>query len=323
MRKLIKAFYILILILNATLCFAGADEEEDRLNSVVLAPILKNYTISSSIEGLRHLYIKKAQIAKGRQFSADELDEFLKVLAKKPPFNDYKLKCAYEDMRGKWRRDLEHGDSDHENSSDDEYPASAAEIFSENLRMSWNNKMANCGEYAYLVVIILEFNRMNIIRSKMHRFFEKVVLVHSVRGTGDHVFVLVKGVSGIIFAVDPWLRKVKRLEGLNDIPSTLIKDEEIFLNKQENLMLNEQLFKDPYYDIFYVNKETQWFFDIQTSAAIENYAHTKANGMKELYNILLNYEYEFGWTKSYNKLFHFSSKQSDHNNKYKLEHKVS
>ncbi|MCC2644485.1 MAG: hypothetical protein K0R94_263 [Burkholderiales bacterium] len=81
------------------------------------------------------------------------------------------------------------------------------------------------------------------------------------------------------------------------------KSGKIMLDKRINL-----LYKDTYYDMLYVNENTEWEVLSGWSSAVKKYTHTKDKGMEALYNILKS---KFPGWKNYNELFTATAKTKE------------
>jgi hypothetical protein len=186
------------------------------------------------------------------------------------------------------------------------------------IALTYNS--ANCAAQMRFTVMALKFNWMNKKRLNQPLMFKKMVVVQADPKTGDHLFVLVEGKDGTIFAVDPWFRKVKKVDGATKL-SDIASDEMISPYPKPELLTN--LFAEfddngkVYYDQIYVSEKTQWRLRWDITIGFETLANTYDPApkqahqvgdlnyiahMEDIYNMLKNNMKFTDWTSEYDKL---------------------
>lgn len=266
--KLARLIFTVMMLFTSTVCFAGADEEEKELNATILTPILEHFPETSSIRKVLSNKIIAQEIIAKKQFSEYEAERISSKLMKNDPqLISMNAKC-----------EAEGSDIDDENDSVYE------EVLNQELLSTWHKKSLNCGTYSALVLTIFEFNQRNQAIQRKHVAFKAARIILSLDSTGDHAFVLIEGISGTMFVVDPWIRKVIRLSPkfAHIIPLTY---KVVNLNDVQNLEINS-FFSKPYYDMIHVIDKTRWTIDNENSANIFDAIHTYNKPMKKLYNTL-------------------------------------
>jgi len=162
-----------------------------------------------------------------------------------------------------------------------------ATTFAKSQLLAWQLKVSNCLEYSNLAMLAFEFNKMNNILLGKPLNFKEALFINTMNNTGDHIFVLIEGKSGTIFALDPWSRTVVELDpafinlfSIKPDSDNMIQIPET-LNKKLNL-----LYKDTYYDVLHVREATKWYLDVGYSKKVQGFAHENNNDIKDFYNAL-------------------------------------
>jgi hypothetical protein len=276
MAKLNKLILVTALVFINTLCFAEAKEEDNELNYAILGPIITHFTDASSYTRQMSKEIIKYQTSnkikldlKGTMALGDEL-------AKKAPFNDDKYKCIRDKI-----------DSMEETNST---------LIAKRYLTAWTYKVEQCVGYANLALIAFEFNRMNSIVNSDKSFLFKYAVLVKAKKNGDHRLLLVEGNSGTMFAVDPWIREVRQLYNFTKLSDAkpLNTDDYKQLNSLYGVVADGVI----YYDVFYVDGNTEWELRPTTSKNILDNMQTFDFEMENLYNTL----YFPRWTTKYAKL---------------------
>lgn len=266
MNNVVRLFSIIIFILLIPTCLANAIEDEEReLNLTLLRPIIDHFSESNSYSKIMSNKILEHEIATKTQLNRAQVAILKKQILKEHPFTDDTLRCIHKTVHRIKGKTL------------------SEEIAKSYLNV-WLMKSVKCSDYAELVLIAFEFNRMNniIIGRPLH--FKTAVLIIANTDTGDHSFVLVEGNSGAVFAVDPWARRVTRLYP-NFIKLSNIADKIYKLGDNDNYQLN-LLFGQPYYDVRYVNYDTKWLLKEEHSQLIRDISLKRNDYMQILYETL-------------------------------------
>jgi hypothetical protein len=269
--KFIKLFFIVMLILSACVCFAGPVEEWLWLHDEILVPIQSNFNDSSSSTKLISMELIRMQKEDGVIINEDNIKQMLSL--------------AIENLKNKKKWDPKHFMGNIRNVCGVcNHGQTEAECAADILQTAWQNKISNCGEYADLVMIALEFNRMNYMKNEGKSFiFRNAVYVKAYTGTGDHELVLVEGISGAMFAVDPWIWKVEKLDNfpkLSEIKYVNLNDS---ANQKLNSLFGELYNGKKYYDVKYVNESTMWVLHRERSQDTQRYVSNYDPGMKVFY----------------------------------------
>jgi hypothetical protein len=285
MRCGIKLFCIALLVVSGTLCFAEqVDIEETELKSTIFTPIISHFAKenggNSSISERLSAAIVQMEVDRKNQFTRNDIDQLIKNGTFKNIVNDEKsIKCM---------------DMIKEGSNDD----TPLDFTTRHLKV-WNLKMATCRAYATFVLIAFEFNYM--ININLHRNLDsynfKDARIVSTIEPSDHSIVLVEGKSGTMFVIDPWARKIIRLDSNFTKLSAMLSSK---LSDDDNKKLNS-LYSNPYYDAYYVDARTEWKVNNPGSDKITNLVFTCDTHMRDFYTALKG---SFSpWTKNYSDLF--------------------
>jgi hypothetical protein len=282
--KLVKIFFITTLVFLNAMCAAEA--------TTILAPIMSHFSEASSKAKLLSKRIIEQQKVKGKQFEKKDVDDFIAALKEKEP--DF-----FDDMFAQCMRNVT--------------GATYSETYAKAYKNAWNMKVANCGGYAFFVLIAFEFNKMNVLAQDGKKPIFKTARLVMATANGDHALVLVEGNSGRVFAVDPWMGVVKKLStrfaglDLSRIPI----DQSVDLNPEENQQLN-LLFSEPFYDVEFVNKDTEWEIEGDKYKIIYEVAHKYDTNMESFYNTLRP-NFQKQWIFEYAKLFPKCGSPADKN----------
>jgi hypothetical protein len=303
MNILVRFFFVIVLGLSSTICFAGGKEEYTWLSNDLMVPFVVNFNDSSALTRLMSIKLIKYQKENlKRQLNRAEALSIMEttLLNREKPFDDDKRNSLMKDIRKCGKQ------------------AGGASGLATVVHMSWQNKASNCNEYAKSVMIALEFAQMNSIASGNGPIFKTAVVVGTYEeiysytsgleiALNDHTFVLVEGLSGAMFAIDPWIWQVVKLDNFAKLSSIdpQITDLEKASSKSINLNLElNQIFSRQnggYYDVIYVNSDTKWQLERKFSQNILNNVHTRNEDMRNLYdNVLMP---KFHWAKTYDQLF--------------------
>src|SRR6185437_560192 len=297
--RLIKSFFIAVLVISTTACFATVEEEAAELESAIYNPIVKKFPDKeSSWSRFLSLGILEKENSAGKQFSFEEAGDAAEEIVNKPPLNNKVVKCVIKQAS--------------------EYSGKTnGEMLRNMITTAWTNQLASCGNFAYMVLVAYAFNEMNNKVLSKPQYFTQAMIIKTTKGTGDHSFVLIKGKSGAIFIVDPWSQKLGVLDIFNKWP-----DQTALLNNKDEL---NKLFKytfngeDYYYDILYVNPNTTtWEFDSISTNWVLEAVTTKNPHMKRLYDLLKIKNFPL-WVNSYDELFQGSDSPTAA--KTEIEHK--
>jgi hypothetical protein len=284
---------------SASVCFANALQEELELNSEILVPIINNFNNSSSFTRLVSLELIEMQRSNKIMVDPNKRDIQLYQKAAQQVRSNPSLRGAVEGVLSNCRVCLP--------------GQTAGGCFADAHQYYWTQKASSCAEYAELVMIAFEFNLMNYVAlGKAQEWpFKEAVFVKTSPDTGDHGFVLVEGVSGAVFAIDPWIWRVVRLYNfpkLSDIKGVFVNLADVDKTINLNQILNS-LFASPYkgkvlYDGWYVYKNTEWILDRYSFQKIQNYAHEYNPYMKIFYDTPKsdNLPKFRRWTKKYDEL---------------------
>src|SRR5579863_3283393 len=286
--KLIKSFFIAILIISATTCFADPEDDEfTELKLKILDPIVHNFKkgVGSPSERLRRA-ILAIEEDEGRQFTKNEICDMVRCGDFDDAVDDDSFnKCIA--VVGQLGSAIDAG------------------VYAEQYLKLWENKTANCGIYANLVLWAFEFNRVNTIAQGKESRFEMATLAITRPGTGQHVIVLVQGKSGAVFAIDPWIRKVipfnKVIPSKNFTTKLSTGMRNIALPDSDRIILNF-IYSQPYYDAYYVDAGTVWVIQIDRSKKMVEMLHMYDSNMEKFYNTLKNSGFPW-WEKSYIEFF--------------------
>lgn len=320
MKNIFRLIYIAILLLSAPMCFAGETEEEVELNSKVLVPITKYFSESSSLSRLVSLGMIEAQKKDGQIKNATEAElkhtQILNEVIGNLDAKRLKEIAETKDVCKKYLTNAIIGNST------DSYAAF--------LSNSWAHKAATCDFYTRMVITAFAFNEMNdkILKTKLKQplLFKKIAMIQTAPGTGDHMFVIVEGNSGTMFAVDPWIHKVVKLNDFTKLSS--MPDKELYeINlsdaNQLNALFGHEYKSKIYYDEYFVGKNTKWLLNRKFNKHAEDFVynydnrpHSKVNPlkdnfltMKDIYNYL---RHNFpGWQLEYDELFAANIKSKD------------
>jgi hypothetical protein len=270
----IRLLFILILAFSSALCFADAKEEEAELNVAILDPIINHFPEDSSYTRMKSKAILKYEKNKKIQFNKKEAYDYIKEKERSGELTsrDSDYDCLWDTL--------------------DEIDSTNSDGFAARWGTSWHMNVIQCSGYANLALITFYFNMMNYKIRGEQPMFNGAVFVGARGDTGNHVFILVEGVSGTIFAVDPWIRKVIRLDGFIKLSPLLSNPQGAVYDLKDpyNGLLNH-LFSEEgdngirYYDALYVNAGTKWFLGVKQSLAIRCMAEM-GGLMKTLYEAI-------------------------------------
>jgi hypothetical protein len=326
LKKFVKLACVVAILLSTSICYAGKEEdaaaEEAQLNSEILAPITNHFSDSDSYSRLYSLALIKLQQDKygkirdaTRKTITDEATEMVDTELSKDceksklcsQFENRKNEMKYvENMCGKYYYVANEGSMD---------------AFTSSLSLAWGHNIVTCNFYTRMVLTAFFFNQMNNLRQGKPWLFKKAEAVRTAPKTGEHVFVLIEGKSGAMFAVDPWIRKVVRLNGvtrLSKIPYEAHEDYP-YENSEELNILFAHLHKGiAYYDEKYVSQKTKWTIEVGLSDQINGFVHLQDNGpqrkgilrMRDLYMYL--YPKFPSWNLGYDELFPTGTKEVEH-----------
>src|SRR5579863_3098928 len=289
MMKPIKLFFIFVLAVSSTLCFAyTADEEEAELKSAIFTPIVVHFSkengANSSISERLSAAIIKIEVDNKTQFTRDNIVKLIKNGAFSDIANDEQsVKCMDRIKKA--------GDVDD--------PTADFVIRHSDV---WSLKMATCRAYAKLVLIAYEFSYLININKNLDltSYPFKDARIISTKKPYDHSIVLVEGRSGAMFAIDPWAKKLIRLDLLDPafVKLSAMKDSNI--SNDDNKTLNA-IYSKPYYYAYYVAADTEWEVDHANSDRIVTLVFECNAHMRDFYNTL---QKSFPlWTVGYPKLF--------------------
>jgi hypothetical protein len=274
--KKIKILTVVVLSFISILCFADAAEEERELNEAVLQPIINHFPEDSSHTRVMSKMLIKYEMDKNIQLEPAAAKEKANEFAANPPFNDFDYSCAREAMQDIDTRGIAG--------------------FAAKWGLAWHMGIIQCDGYARLALITFYFNMMNYRANNEKPIFKKAALVGTVRGSGDHIFMLAQGDSGTMFAVDPWIRVVKKL------PNSFVKLSNVGLftpkelSPDENKLLTglfgmADLNGKVYFDGKYVNVNTMWVLEVSLANKIRCMAEM-GGPIKTLYEDL-NFDRRF------------------------------
>lgn len=297
MKILAKIVFASVLLVLNSVCFADALEEELELNSDILVPIICHFNDSSSL----------TKCVSTKLIDQQKKDKML--------LNRFEVLSIYSNVAASLKDYGVKLDAIREASAcpkGDKNQLTASGL-ANSLKLAWELKVSNCGEYSLLVMIIFEFNRMNNYLLGKPLNFKEAMFVTTKGKTGDHVFVLIEGLSGTMFAVDPWIWKVTKLEPsfmkLPDIHkgnhSLDTIDIPAQLNQKINQLYGSNSKASTYYDMIYLQANTKWNLDITRSKKIYDLIHEQNKEMKELYDTLrFSDRLRFPqWVMEYDELF--------------------
>lgn len=254
------------------MCFAGANEEEAELNQAILHPIIDHFLKDSSYTRKISKQIISHEVNLGKQLDRNEAAEYLENILESEPFTNDAYECAWK------AQDI----------IDDRFDS---ENFAKRYLLAWQNKIGQCYDFTRLALIAFYFNMMNykIAHPGVTPMFKAAFLTETVGDTGHHLFMLVEGTSGTIFAVDPWAGQVTTVPELTRLPAILSSDKEdrlvYRLGPHDNKRIN-LLFSQPYYDVRYVNSDTQWRLQIYSTNKVREMAEGGCGNIKILYDTL-------------------------------------
>jgi hypothetical protein len=267
-------------------------EEFSRLQ-FILGQIAKNFDISKSHSKIISNKIIQEEIKKKKQFTTEEAIHFLdlnQLVSDELTDLDFKV-----NLLGMFAPIVSSKD---------------ATLIASKLTRSWHQKTIGSNEYALLILNAIAFDSMNqTLENVNHRsWFKMARLVFTKPKTGDHILVLVEGISGNIYVMDPWINKVVKLPNNFTNLSQLEKELSITiphvdfypLSPNDNYMLNNIFpqYKDGmrYYDVVYINHDTKWGVEVDISQIMCNAALVNNNEMKLWYEI---FGPVFGWKFPY------------------------
>lgn len=244
MKNLIKLLFICTLVLSYVVCYAGEADELAELQTAILIPITKNFNEDSSLTKKMSKAIINQEIATKTHYKKEQI-----------------MAVIHGIIRGGLREE----DVDayaREVSEVCEIEPTVNKLINKYVK-SWVWKKSNCVNYANFVIVAFEFNQMNKQITRGEKLlFREARYVETYGNTGMHVFVLVEGVSGTIFAVDPWIHKIVPLPVF---PKLSAIHEPIYeLSGAENAQLSrlfgvmDKASGEVYYDVKYVNFDTKW-----------------------------------------------------------------
>lgn len=266
MRNLLKLFFILVLFLQFSACFAGAREEKDALIRYIFTPINTHFdeksssTVPVSRGLINYQKIKKCKL---NPLEAERLA----------------MSCTDEECNARRTEYLRLRGN----------PQPTVSWFGHSSWLVWKLKAANCNENAYLAKFVFEFNRLNSSEQELpfSSYFKNAFIIHTVPGTGQHDFLMVEGKSGTMFVVDDWSSKVEQLDdSFKGLFDSIDYDEDLHIPQELGAKLNELFKVDGYYDEIYVNKNTKWIAKVPFSINLEGFTKEYNSYMKKFYNAL-------------------------------------
>ncbi|MCC2644237.1 MAG: hypothetical protein K0R94_15 [Burkholderiales bacterium] len=281
MKKIMKLFLLSALFSITSLCFATqADDEEFELRQQILNPIFEHFQ-SNPLHApgkLRAEQLINKQIEEKTKYDYNSLE--------KVPW-DTNVKNAYqklEDIHKERRIGVNLNE------------LVSSKFFAEGAKTAWDMKSGTCNDYADLVKIIFEFNILNDEENDTPSFFTKAIYIKAEADegrhtptSGNHVFILIQGKSGTLFAVDAFENQIKRLR-TNFLDT--IKDEEdkdgrgVKLSPEVSKKVTELFSQDGVYDILYIRPKTQWLVTPLFSKLRRNQIRTYDPSMAKLYKSL-------------------------------------
>ncbi|MCE3268264.1 MAG: hypothetical protein K0R49_516 [Burkholderiales bacterium] len=285
---MIKLFLAIIFLVSSSVCFAGAEEEEAELKFAILDPIMNHFSESSSSTRLMSKeIIEYEKNILGRQATLSEVSIWIKdIWSKTHRFNDDKTSCALAAIQKCYS-----------------CFSTDAEVLAYSQLLSWKLRVSNCNEFAKLVMLSFEFNRINNEKLHIPTTLKSAMLITTFQNLdstgGDHSAVLVEGNSKTMFLVDPWLGKVIKLNQKFPPLSYIIEKADnlgtpfywsILNYYGVNKILNIH-YKNTYYDVWFVNENTHWKLRNSSSKNIHDIVRTCSKSMRKLYEgIRLNKE---------------------------------
>ncbi|MCC2624323.1 MAG: hypothetical protein K0R14_196 [Burkholderiales bacterium] len=262
MKNLVKLIFIATLVFSSSVCLAGKVEEMNELKNNILEPIITHFSDSSSMSRLTSLKLIEMQKADGKFQNLDTnalthkrtiaMEKVYKEIGK-----DQYERLAKVAIFCKKYTDRPFTGTPEESTKD---------FLLTFVSVAWQNNFASCNIYARTVLLAIAFNNLNNVKQGKSLLFREAAAVQTESGFGDHSFVVVEGMSGTMYAIDPWIREVKILYGakkLSDIPfiPPFIYS---FTDDNQNKILNK-LFRVEgedkntwYYDEVYVREDTKW-----------------------------------------------------------------
>lgn len=273
MKNWFRFTYIAILMISSSMCFAGQKEEYDELRYNVLEPITAHFGDSSSLTKLissEMIEMQKsgwkiknpkatsidmrneARAAVRTKIGGARFDEMDKTI---PGFCKQYTERPFHGSKQEWVKD----------------------VLATVISVAWDYKVANCEAYIRIVLLALNFNRLN--NAQLYSSLFKEAAVVKAKPPSDHYFVLVEGKSGTMFAVDPWIGQVTILDGVTKLSAItanpLIKDyPPKTLNKLNKLFESSDDNGVAYYDEIYVGKTTQWILRRDIPIGYEQFVYT-------------------------------------------------
>jgi hypothetical protein len=266
--KKIKLLFIFVVAFSSALCFADAKEEEAELNVAILDPIINHFPEDSSYTRRMSKALIKWEIDNNIQLKPAAAKNKAQELSKTSPFNNTDYSCAWSAM--------------------DKIDIYDVDGFAAKYLSAWHMGIIQCSGYAHLALITFYFNMMNYTIQNKKQIFKKAALVGTTKSSGNHIFMLVEGDSGTMFAVDPWIREVKKLSGFTKLSD--FSWGVVYLKPNDNILLR-RLFGVAdqngklYFDEIYVNENTDWYLELDVATKIRCMAEM-GGAIKTLYEAI-------------------------------------
>ncbi|MCE3268902.1 MAG: hypothetical protein K0R49_1154 [Burkholderiales bacterium] len=289
-----KLFLLSALFSITSLCFATqADDEEFELRQQILNPIYKNFE-SNPLHApgkLRAEQLINKQIEeKKTKYDYNSLQEV--------PW-DEEVRDAYQALE-----DIHKARRVGVNLKE----LLSANFFAEEAKTAWDMRAGTCNDYADLVKIIFEFNMLNDEENETPSSFKKAIYIKAEAdfsshppSSGNHVFILIEGNSGTVFAVDAFENKITRLR-TNFIATITDKDDPegkgVKLSKGVSTELTELFSQHGHFDQIFIRPQTRWRVMPAFSTLRRNQIRTYDPSMAKLYKSLQFQQFK-GWFDYY------------------------
>ncbi len=275
-----KLFLIPLSILLTSVCYADADQEKTELEQTILLPIKTYFYPSDSITKKVSDKLIVEQRGRSQHFTNEQADKLGEVFYVQYEKEAHMLKFKEQEKRimALWK-------------PIDKTPKKDS-VFYSSVYAAVTEKAGTSFDYANLVKVSFEFYRLNE-EAKDHEFnFIGAYYISAKSDSGEYNFILIKGKSKAVFAVDAVENKIKKLSAsFNNIFDREVDTRgDINLSKEQSHELT-QWFKtsDGYYNVHYVNKDTEWIINKQYSEKIKESTEATDTAKRSVYEVLQMY----------------------------------
>lgn len=275
MKNFIKLIFIIVLVFLTSICFAGQVEEYNELKDNVLEPITAHFSDSSSLSRLISIKMIEMQKMNGKVVDPTHIKLMIMKDRARSEVREEVGSKRFEEMDKiiplfcqKYSKRTFTGLQ----------PDFAKDLLTTLVSVAWDYNVANCEAQMRIVLIALDFNRLNYAVRGQKWLFKEAAVVKA-KPPGDHYFVLVQGLSDTMFAVDPWSRKVTILEDTATKLSAISADPLIndYPDPQKKLNKLFEASDDKgikYYDEIYVRENTEWILRRDVTIGYEQFVNT-------------------------------------------------